>query len=121
MIVDERARQRLYSQWTGIPFPVRRSVEPRDLRAVFQKVFDKLGLGARFQDATLQAGWEEVVGATLAAHCRPSGVRRGVLYLWVDHPAWLHQITLQHKADILRGVQQRFAHLNVKEINLRIG
>ncbi len=45
----------------------------------------------------------------------------GTLMVLVDHPAWLHQINMAHKRNILQAVQQRFPHLNVKDISLRIG
>ncbi len=116
-----RLKQRLLSEWLGMPYSPALPSSPSDLRAAFQKAFTRLGLGARFQETTLNDGWEEIVGPTLAAHCHPCGVRRGVLCVLVDHPAWLYQIVLAHKMDILRAVQARFPHLKVQELNLRIG
>jgi len=94
---------------------------PPDLHKVFEKAFSRLGLKNRLQETNLHDAWRELIGPSLASHCRPQGVRRGVLMVLVDHPAWLHQMTLAHKKNMLAAVQKRFPHLNVREINLRIG
>jgi len=92
-----------------------------DLRAIFDRAFKRLGLAERLREATLVEEWPELVGPVLASHCRPRSVRRGVLHASVDHSAWLHQITLIHKRDILLAVQRRFPHLKIKDLHLRIG
>ena len=36
--------------------------------------------------------WEEIVGASVAAHARPTGVDDGRLLVVVDHPGWATQL-----------------------------
>jgi predicted nucleic acid-binding Zn ribbon protein len=116
--VNANLRRRILHDWTGLPQAP--DHKPADLKSTFQKAFAQLGLQDRLQEATLGNKWPQIVGPTLAVHCRPGIVRRGVLTVYVDHPAWLHQITMAHKSDILKAVQSQFAHLKVKDLHLRI-
>ena len=116
-----KLRKRVLSEWLGFSFSSSEPRTPVDLRGTFQKAFAQLGLAHRFQESTLLEHWLELVGPTLSAHCQPRNIRRGILTITVDHPAWVHQITLAHKADMLHAIQNRFPHLKVKEITLRIG
>ena len=90
-------------------------------RKVFQKAFTRLGLSDRLQESTLLEAWPHLIGPSLATHCRPGLVRRGKLMVYVDHPAWLHQITMAHKGNILSAVQKHFPHLKIQELVLKIG
>lgn len=120
--MDSRTRKRLFRDWLGLSCGSDdEALVSRNLHEVFQKVFRKYHLADRLKESSLLERWTDVVGPSLSAHCQPRTVRRGVLSVIVDHPAWLHQITLGHKADMLRSVQERFPHLKVKEISLRIG
>lgn len=112
-------RRRLLSEWKGFAPP--EVPEPKDLRTIYQKAFQRLGLSDRLQESTLLEAWPNLIGPALATHCRPGVVRRGKLTIYVDHPAWLHQITIEHKPNILRAVQTHFAHLKVQELILRLG
>ena len=42
--------------------------------------------------STLQAVWEDVVGASFAAHARPHKLAGGTLVIAVDDPAWATQL-----------------------------
>jgi predicted nucleic acid-binding Zn ribbon protein len=116
--MDSNLRRRVLHEWSGLPHAPKH--EPKDLKTTFQRALSQLGLQDRLREATLGDKWPQLVGPTLAVHCRPGVIRRGVLTVYVDHPAWLHQITMAHKGDILRAVQTQFAHLKVKDLNLRI-
>jgi predicted nucleic acid-binding Zn ribbon protein len=117
--MDPKLRQRALSDWLGMTAPEK--TEPSDLRKIYQKAFNRLGLADRLQESTLQEAWPNLLGPSLATHCRPGVVRRGKLTVYVDHPAWLHQITMVHKTNILQAVQKHFAHLKIQEIALKIG
>lgn len=119
--MNPKLRHRLISEWTGLTLPSLDALIPVDLNAVFQKSFTRLGLANRLRESTLADNWAEVVGPTLSPHCAPGAVRRGVLSIRVDHPAWLHQIALAHKADILKTIQEKYPQLRIKDLLLRIG
>lgn len=115
-----KTRRAVLSEWQGVNLPEEEALPSTDLQAVFDRIFTRLGFSERLRETSLNEVWTELVGPTLAPHCRPKDVRRGILHLAVDHPAWLHQITMAHKKDILRVVQQRFPHLKIKDLLLRI-
>ena len=118
--MNEQTRRLLLNEWRGTSIPEEQALPSADLRSAFHHIFKRLGLAERFREATLADSWLEIVGPVLAEHCRPRGIRRGVLTVAVDHSAWLDQITLAHKNEILRTVQLRFPHLKINELNLRI-
>ena len=119
--MNPKIRRRILSEWLGVSVGPTESLTPTNLSAIFQKAFSRLGLAHRFQESILSEHWSEVVGPTLAAHCQPRNIQRGILTITVDHSAWLHQITLAHKNDVLKGIQNKFPYLKVKDIRLRIG
>jgi len=38
------------------------------------------------------ARWSDIVGGSVAGHCRPHSLRDGVLHVVVDEPAWATQL-----------------------------
>ena len=64
--------------------------------------------------------WSDVVGARLAAHSDIVDIRNGVLYITVDHPAWLQLIQLRSEA-IRRQIAKRFPEIAIRELCLLAG
>lgn len=118
--MNPRTRQAILDEWQGARLPDEGAAPSANLQAVFDRMFARLGFAERLRETTLTEVWPDLVGPALVPHCRPGSVRQGVLSIAVDHPAWLHQITMAHKKDILRLVQQRFPHLKIKDLRLRI-
>lgn len=48
----------------------------------------------------LEQQWTEIVGATIAEQTVPCAWERGILFIWVKHPAWMQQ--LWHFQDAIR-------------------
>lgn len=68
----------------------------------------RLGLAPPTQLRAVFAQWEQAVGASIAAHCRPIGLREGVLTVEVDEPGWATEIRFLHD-DLVRAVND---HVN---------
>jgi len=67
----------------------------------------RLGLGRTDLIAMVFGRWEELVGASVAAHVRPVRLVAGTLIVSADHPAWATQI--RHVApEILERVATEF-------------
>jgi predicted nucleic acid-binding Zn ribbon protein len=62
---------------------------------------DRLGLGGSRGVGRLFAGWEEIVGSSVADHVQPVRLDEEALVVTVDHPAWATQI--RHLGDDLLG------------------
>jgi predicted nucleic acid-binding Zn ribbon protein len=67
----------------------------------------------------LFGGWEQLVGADIAAHCTPLSIRDGVLYLAVDQPAWAAQVRFM-AGDLLSALARGTDSDEVREIRVRV-
>src|SRR5437868_9718869 len=101
--MNPRLRRQVISEWMGGTLPPSAPDSPLNLHQVFEKAFARIGLKTRLQESNLNDAWRELIGPTLASHCHPQGVKRGMLTILVDHPAWLHQISLVHKRNIVQS------------------
>jgi len=68
-------------------------------------VASRLGVGRADIVGTVFGGWEDLVGAPVAAHVRPLRIDGTTLVVAVDHPAWATQIR-ELAPDILRRVAE---------------
>ena len=66
--------------------------DPRPVRDSLETLAGRLGAPGASALAAVFAGWEEVVGPGVAAHCRPSSLVRGALVVEVDDPVWATQL-----------------------------
>ena len=94
-------------------FPIREAggPPPRPLAESLPAVTRNLGGAGGPALVDLLQRWPEVVGAGLAAHCRPVSLRAGTLTIAADESAWGAQLTWL-EADLRRrgaGVVTRIA------------
>jgi predicted nucleic acid-binding Zn ribbon protein len=93
--------------------------EPRHVSEGLGKVTRRIGAPEPDVVSALFGRWEQLVGADIAAHCRPVSVRDGVLHLVADQPAWASQIRFM-AGDILSVVATATASGEVREIRVRV-
>lgn len=55
-------------------------------------VNSKSQLGDGFLRWRLEQEWSSVVGGSIAEQTLPCSFERGVLWVWVRHPAWMQQL-----------------------------
>jgi predicted nucleic acid-binding Zn ribbon protein len=82
-------------------------------------VLSDLGLDATAHAVRVLQVWDEALGE-LAAHCRPEGIRRGVLHARVPDSAWMQRIQLE-KPRILAALESRIGERVATDLRLRIG
>ena len=70
--------------------PARR--EPRPLADSLDRVARTLDAPPSAALRAVFVGWSDVVGPTVAAHCRPVSLRRKVLVVAVDEPGWATEL-----------------------------
>lgn len=75
-----------------LPLPENRDPDPSPLGSALDRVVGRLGGPSADSLTTLYTDWDELVGARLAAHTRPVGLRDGVLVVGVEDPAWATEI-----------------------------
>ncbi len=68
------------------------------------------------QGATdLFQGWQDIVGAELAAHTRPVEVEKGKLIVEVDHPGWVQLLNTGEPA-IIKRLNRSHGSLSIERI-----
>ena len=66
--------------------------DPQPFGAALRGLVEAKGWTATVADASVMGRWDEIVGADLAAHCRPESLRDGELSLVAESTAWATQI-----------------------------
>ena len=83
-----------------------RKSRPEPLGPLVARVLKDIGAGDSARVMRIAECWEEAVGAEIAAHCRPTALRSGVLEATVDSSVWCQQLQLRGPEilDALRAV-----------------
>ncbi len=88
--------------------------------ALIPRVLQDLGLGESARAARIAERWEEAVGAEVAAHCQPTGLRGGVLEATVDSSVWCQTLQLR-TPELLEALRDVFGDEAPRGLWLRIG
>ena len=99
--------------------PPRSDAEPRSVSDVLGRVTRRLGSPEPGLVTLVFSHWTELVGAEISDHCQPVALRRGVLDLVVDQPAWASQIRFM-AGDILARIAESTGPSEVTEIRVRV-
>ncbi len=78
------------------------------------------GLQSRLSEYRIFSQWEKTVGSVIAGHAQPVSVRGSKLFLIVDSPAWMQQLSLL-KPEIIEKVNRSLGKESIREIGLNIG
>jgi predicted nucleic acid-binding Zn ribbon protein len=78
------------------------------------------GLQGHLSEYRIIGQWEKTVGAVIARHARPQSLRGKKLFLSVDSPAWMQQLSLM-KTELIEKVNSGLGRDTVKDITLRLG
>lgn len=118
------AREVALAEWRGVDW----SAEERALAQAAEpaselvaRVVTELNLDRRRSEAEVCRAWESLVDPVVAAHARPTGLRRGTLTVVVDSSAWLAEIVRFRQEEILERVQLAFGKRLVQKIWFRAG
>jgi predicted nucleic acid-binding Zn ribbon protein len=71
---------------------------------VLPSLLRRFGLEQRFKEQAVLTLWPDVVGPEIAARTRASRIDKGVLYIRVDHGAWIQELHFIEK-DLLRKLR----------------
>ena len=100
--------------------PGRRKGSPTAVGDLIGRVLGELGLEGVARSHQIGAKWEQVVGAQVAAHCRPLGLRGDVLEIEVDSPVWSQQLQLR-KPEMLSTLERMFGRDAPRELRFQVG
>ena len=79
----------------------------------------ELDLGAPAEIDAIAAGWEQLVGAALAAHSRAQSLRGGVLVVLADSPAWAGQLRYLDQVLVTR-IADELPAVSVREVRVAV-
>jgi predicted nucleic acid-binding Zn ribbon protein len=82
---------------------------------VLPAVLRSLGLERKFRELRLLEAWPEVVGPEIEARTRPTRVESGVLYVHVDHGAWMQELHFIEK-DLIGRLRARVPGVALEKI-----
>ncbi len=84
------------------------------------RLLGEVGLDGTAQAVQLIRAWDEMLGPEFAPHCRPAGVRAGVVQAHVRDSAWMQRLQLE-KPRILARIRATLGDSAPGDLRLRIG
>ena len=93
---------------------------PQSLADLVPRVLGDLGYDAANALNELLDRWEAAVGAEVARHARPAGLRDATLEVSVDSSVWCQQLQLRRE-EILAALARELGDRAPRELWLRVG
>ena len=100
--------------------PARRRSPSESLGSLLPKLLEEVGLGPTAQALQVIRAWDEALGPELKGHCRPDGVRNGVIHARVSDSAWMQRVQLE-KPRIFARLRAQLGEGAPSQLRLRIG
>lgn len=98
----------------------RKTREPKALADVLSGVLASMDLDLAAPAAAIGDNWEAIVGREVAEHCRPIGVKAGVLHADVDSSVWCQQLHLR-SPEILSALKEFLGSAAPTNLRFRVG
>ena len=64
---------------------------------ILPAVLKSVGLDQKLKEREILSIWPTVVGPEIAARTEAMKIEKGVLYVYVEHPAWLQELHFMEK------------------------
>ncbi|MGH9889271.1 MAG: DUF721 domain-containing protein [bacterium] len=84
------------------------------------RLLEEVGLGATAQAVQVIKAWDEALGPAFRVHCRPDGVRNGVIHARVRDSSWMQRLQLE-KPRIFARLKELLGDEAPQDMRLRIG
>ena len=78
------------------------------------------GIESRLSEYRILGQWEKAVGPVIAGHAQPQALRGKKLFLAVDSPAWMQQLSML-KPEIIEKINGRLGKPAINDLSLRLG
>jgi predicted nucleic acid-binding Zn ribbon protein len=93
--------------------------DPQPVRASLDAVAARLGSPPTATLTAVFGRWNDIVGASVAGHCRPVSLVRGTLAIEVDDPAWATQLRFLSTA-VLDRLDELVGADAVRQLEVRV-
>ena len=97
-----------------------RQIKPEMLGEILGKILKKRNIPHTPTDRRLLDTWRRAVGPQIAAQTHPDTLKRGVLFVRVSAPVWMHQLQFM-KEEILDRVRELSGPEEVRSLRFCIG
>ncbi len=87
---------------------------------VIGSVLSELGLEASAQAFRVGESWDEAVGAEVASHAQPLGMRGQVLEIQVDTSVWCQQLQMR-RSELLTTLRESLGEDAPEDLRFRVG
>ncbi len=118
------ARARVLAQWRGWDWSSdekARRVTSRKAGDVMSSVLSGLRIDQRQSETEILKVWNNIMDPNVTAHAQPTGIRKGTLFVTVDHSTWLDEIVRYRRKEILDRLQSSFGRDLITRISFRVG
>ncbi len=97
-----------------------RQLKPEMLGEILGKILKKRNIPHTSTDRRLLAIWRRAVGPQIASQTHPDSLKRGVLFVRVSAPVWMHQLQFM-KEEILGKLNELSFPEEVRNLHFSIG
>lgn len=121
---NSNAKRRVLAQWRGwdwAPEDKARKLSARKSSDVVPHVLQSLGIDRRLSETEILKVWRHLLDPNIVEHARPTGLRKGTLFVAVDSNVWLDEIVRYRRKEILERLQMSFGRDLITKISFRVG
>ena len=97
-----------------------RQIKPEMLGEILGQILKKRNIPHTPTDRRLLDTWRRAVGPQIAAQTHPETLKRGVLFVRVSAPVWMHQLQFM-KEEILGRISELSGMEEVRNLRFSIG
>ena len=118
------ARERAVAEWRRWDWrAVEKTRQPsaRPAAEVMPRVLAGLRIDSRQAETEILKVWHHQMDPNIVAHARPTGLRKGTLFVTVDSSVWLDEIVRYRRREILERLQNSFGRDLITKISFRTG
>ncbi len=94
--------------------------KPQSIRSVLENTLKGLEIDVPLKSYSILGAWNEIVGATVAAHSQPRSIRNRILFIEVAHSTWMQQLQFL-KPTLLEKVNNFLGEPLIQDIRFRLG
>jgi predicted nucleic acid-binding Zn ribbon protein len=98
-----------------------RQPSARPAAEVMPRVLAGLRIDSRQAETEILKVWHHQMDPNIVAHARPTGLRKGTLFVTVDSSVWLDEIVRYRRREILERLQNSFGRDLITKISFRTG
>ena len=98
----------------------RKKGQPQCICDLIDKTSRKTGIKERLSLYRLERNWTDIIGDPVASHSHPHKMYGRTLYINVEHPTWLQELSFLKK-EILKKIQSNVTNPKITDIRFVVG